>query len=1109
MTAEEILLKYQKQGVELYLDDMNLRYRAYKNILTEEDKQLLRENKSGIVKYLSNHSDSRIIVDDVNKYEKFPLTDIQTSYFLGQKGYYQYGGTSCKVYTEIEFERLDLEAVQRAWECVVCNNDMLHAVIEEPGVQRILKVYDVPRIVCEDFSLNNELEVEYKIKEKRNKIINKEFEIGTWPLFSLEITRLENKDILHFALDMLVADFVSVNIILNQFEQAYYNKEVLSSKLCFRDIVIYRENIKDTPEGRRKYEQDKNYWKEKILNMAEPPLFPIEEKEQDSTLFTQYIFYLNEEEYSKLCEVSKEKCVTPSSVILTAYVEILRAFSKNKAFCIDVTISDRPQIHSEISKVVGDFTIADILEIKEKEYENYLDEIKDIQEELWNDLSHNTFSSREVIRELGKKLKKEIIVPVVYTSTLGSMQEYDKRKGKIVYTISQTPQVLIDCQVLEVEGKLRVNWDVRCGIFPHRMIEEMFEMFTEKICGFIHENGLEKNICTELSKSVEKRRKEVNSTERVIENKYIYDGFLETLRDAPDSEALYADGKTYSYREVASYVKCLQEELIKKGVGKNDIVAIGVSRGIWQIAAVLATLTLGGIYLPIDIHQPAERVEKILETAKVKCCIFENPAIINKDIIDKIIVSSVEKRQYNDGELYVLHTDTKSPAYIIFTSGSTGMPKGVVISHEAAVNTILDINDKFNLKEQDRILNLANLSFDLSVYDIFGAFFAGAKIVQISEDKRKDPSHWYELIKTQGVTVYNSVPGQMKMLTMFLEGKEKVVLTSVKTILLSGDWIPIELTKEIVKFFVNAQVVSLGGATEAAIWSIYHSINSKATYRRSIPYGKPLSNQKFYILNDKFEEIPNWVTGDIYIAGKGLALEYLGDKELTEKKFIYSEKLQERLYRTGDVGRYMPDGNIEFQGRSDFQVKVRGHRIELGEIEAAILEIVNLKNLKVIAVKNKEVVNICMFGVLENGEIEISKQEMDRRLGKKLPSYMLPSLYIYLDTIPLTSNGKIDIKYLTSMAIENIENNRKLNYDYKNLSEVEKNVHEVWCEIFEIEEVSIDEDFFDCGGDSILIVKLITELKQRYKYEIALEDVYAGPTIRQISKCISECTRKI
>lgn len=199
------------------------------------------------------------------------------------------------------------------------------------------------------------------------------------------------------------------------------------------------------------------------------------------------------------------------------------------------------------------------------------------------------------------------------------------------------------------------------------------------------------------------------------------------------------------------------------------------------------------------------------------------------------------------------------------------MPKGVVISHEAAVNTILDINDKFNLKEQDRILNLANLSFDLSVYDIFGAFFAGAKIVQISEDKRKDPSHWYELIKTQGVTVYNSVPGQMKMLTMFLEGKEKVVLTSVKTILLSGDWIPIELTKEIVKFFVNAQVVSLGGATEAAIWSIYHSINSKATYRRSIPYGKPLSNQKFYILNDKFEEIPNWVTGDIYIAG----LQYL------------------------------------------------------------------------------------------------------------------------------------------------------------------------------------------------------------------------------------------
>ena len=196
------------------------------------------------------------------------------------------------------------------------------------------------------------------------------------------------------------------------------------------------------------------------------------------------------------------------------------------------------------------------------------------------------------------------------------------------------------------------------------------------------------------------------------------------------------------------------------------------------------------------------------------------------------------------------------------------------------------------------------------------------------------------------------------MLTMFLKGKEKPILDAVRLILLSGDWIPVDLPKEISKYFPNAEIVSLGGATEAAIWSIYYPINIKQNYIRSIPYGKPLANQRFYILNEKGEETLDWISGDIYIAGKGLAIGYLGDPELTEKKFIYSRQLKERLYKTGDIGRYMPDGTIEFQGRSDFQVKIRGHRVELGEIEMAIVEILHPKDLKVITVNNNDVISI-------------------------------------------------------------------------------------------------------------------------------------------------------
>ncbi|GMN95602.1 hypothetical protein JCM35486_13460 [Blautia wexlerae] len=400
-------------------------------------------------------------------------------------------------------------------------------------------------------------------------------------------------------------------------------------------------------------------------------------------------------------------------------------------------------------------------------------------------------------------------------------------------------------------------------------------------------------------------------------------------------------------------------------------------------------------------------------------------------------------------------------------------------------------------------MNISNLSFDLSVYDIFGTFFAGAELVQVNEEQAKDPAHWYDLLKHENISVFNGVPGQMKMLTMFLKGKEKPILDAVRLILLSGDWIPVDLPKEISKYFPNAEIVSLGGATEAAIWSIYYPINIKQNYIRSIPYGKPLANQRFYILNEKGEETLDWISGDIYIAGKGLAIGYLGDPELTEKKFIYSRQLKERLYKTGDIGRYMPDGTIEFQGRSDFQVKIRGHRVELGEIEMAIVEILHPKDLKVITVNNNDVISICMFAVLENESDALSKEELGKYLSEKIPQYMIPVYCEYLSEIPLTVNGKIDIKVLTSRAIEGMKKSRSRGKSEQKLSETEENIYKVWCELFNTTDISVDEDFFECGGDSILVVKLLTELETRYQYKMSLMDVYSSPTIYKMAECIT------
>lgn len=1100
MSIEKMLLSYQRKGVDLSINNDKLKVLAPQNTLTDDDKKILKDNKEEILKYLSNHTESKIIADPESRYEEFPLTDIQSSYLIGQDTMYKYGGTNCKICSEFEFDELDIDKVKQAWHEVIKHNDMMHAVIEEKGIQRVLEDYELPDVPFYDMSNLDLEEAKEYIENRRKNLILKEFKPGTWPQFALEMTKLKDRYILQLSLDMLIADFVSVNLILDEFEQFYYDKKDVSlTDLTFRDIVVFRENKKNTVEGKRKYKEDKDYWLKRIETMPQAPEFPVNEKYDDSNvLFDQQLFFVDQESYNKLKRVAKEEKLTPTSILLTAYAETLRTMSKNKSFCIDVTMSDRPDIHPDIKRVIGDFTIANILEIEDKKYNTYLDEAKDILGRLWEDLGHNSFSSTEVLREMGKKTRGDIAVPAVFTSTLGAMETANNRKGRPLYTISQTPQVLIDCQILETEGTLRVNWDVRQGVFPEGFIESSFELFKDNVFKLIDLEGLNSEVNQNLPESIKQRRKAVNSTEENIEATYLYEGFIKSLKDTPKANALYSNGVSYSYEELSDYVVIIRKELEEAGFKKGDKVAISISKGVWQIATVLAILTLGGTYLPLDVHQPKERAKKILETSKTDIIVLEKYDYIDEANVTKIDISGLSPSEIHE-EIIPDEPGLSSPAYVIFTSGSTGTPKGVVISHEAASNTILDINARYNVTSDDKLLNLANLGFDLSVYDIFGAFYAGAELVQATEELAKDPSHWLELLKTKNITIWNSVPAQMKMLTMLMEGQKEEPIYSLKRILLSGDWIPTDLPKELGRFFPKASAISLGGATEAAIWSIYYPIDTDAVYERSIPYGKPLANQRFYILDESLNEVSDWITGSIYIAGKGLALEYLNDKELTDKKFIYNDKLKERLYRTGDIGRYMSDGNIEFLGREDFQVKIRGHRVELGEIESAINEVTDLKDVKVIAVKHNNAVNICMFGVATNKDSSIDKESLENMLSEKLPKYMIPSFYKYIDAIPLTKNGKVDSKALNEEAVQLIEASTDSG-DTDTLSEKEKNIYDVWCEVFNTEKIDIDEDFFDCGGDSILIVKLISELEARYAYKLTLPEVYEGPTIRMMAQ---------
>lgn len=449
-------------------------------------------------------------------------------------------------------------------------------------------------------------------------------------------------------------------------------------------------------------------------------------------------------------------------------------------------------------------------------------------------------------------------------------------------------------------------------------------------------------------------------------------------------------------------------------------------------------------------------------------------------------------------------------AYVIYTSGSTGMPKGVMIEHRAAVNTIIDVNERFAVGKDDKCIALSNLNFDLSVYDIFGLLIAGGTVVIPDAKQVKEPQHWLEIMQENKITVWNSVPAFMQMFMEFLSAKPDTKLP-LRVVIMSGDWIPMELPEMIKMHSESVRVISMGGATEASIWSNYYEVESVKDGWTSIPYGKPLTNQKFYVLDQEMNDCPNWVAGRLFIAGEGLARGYWKDRKRTEERFINHPVTHERLYYTGDLGRYWPDGNIEFLGREDTQVKVRGHRIELGEAENVLLTHELIKSAVVVVEEDKSGLAAAVVlnedsDCCDNKNVEKILHEY---LGKKLPEYMVPGKILVMEQLPLSVNGKVDRKALRKILGDyqgQISDEKKKEAPQ---GELEVKIAAIWERVLGTKEISRDDDFFMCGGDSLKAVKIISELNatEGLPNDLAIQTLFALPTVallaEQIEKLVS------
>lgn len=961
MNIRKLISSYGNFGIKLWLDNGRLKYSAPAGVMTDERKDDIRRYKGDIIAYLKeNQIIGSITHKEGERYANFSLTPIQESYIIGKTGAYEYGGIGCQIYVEADFTDIDMDRLNNSWRKLAARHDMLHAVIMSNGYQRVLKDIKVP-VIKKDETLSRE-EYDAVIQKKRIDMISKVYDVDSWPLFDLNVTEYGNDSKLHFAMDMLAGDSVSVGIIMKELLHYYYENSSLEPlSITYRDYVDYMERISTAPEYIEHYQKDRRYWLEKIPSLPEPPDLSVNttnEASEDIT-FVHKQRQLSAIDWNRLKKLSVELNVTPSAFLLSAYSEVIGRWSVNKKYCVSVTSMNRKKVHPEIGRIVGDFTDVFLIACGYERNTTFKERTAAVQANLIEALEHNNFSGVEVIREIRRVRGGNNIYPFVFTSTIGINNLEDDRTN-ISYRASRTSQVFIDCQVGEKDGGLEVCWDVRKSPFTGSTIDDLFAAFLD-VLGKLSALGAsaEEHMLAELPEHTKKVRAEVNDTAKDLPGEFLYEGFLKDVSARPEHTALICGKEKYTYRDLYQYTAGAYKELQKAGIKHGSHVVICTEKNVFQIAAVLAAEIAGCVYVPIDPSQPIKRITKIIRNVAAPFGFIDES--LKEELFGQLphLCVAFEK---SDIQIEPANIEPSAPAYIIFTSGSTGDPKGVVISHESAVNTIEDINKRFGVRENDAVLGVANPSFDLSVYDVFGIFSAGGKLVLPDTGMLTNAEYLYQTIIGEGITIWNSAPAQMEIVTTI--GSDAYgVGNDLHLVLLSGDRISPGLPEKIENIFGDVEIISLGGATEASIWSIYHGITKEDWSKKSIPYGTALANQQMYVLDDLMLPVPDHIVGHIYIAGKGLAAGYYNDPEMTAAKFTENSSIGSRIYSTGDMGKYDEDGVIEFIGRDDTQVKINGHRVELGEIESALTSNEKIEAVAVVLGKNKGGSNIYGFAV--------------------------------------------------------------------------------------------------------------------------------------------------
>lgn len=1024
----------------------------------------------------------------MGKKKLYPLTYPQKGIWYTEKFYPGTGIANVIGVIRLD-ENLDFDILEQAMDYFIAYNDSIRLrICEHPtGPVQYVSEYRQQEIKRVDFShYKNSYNRFLRWLDKERSI---PIQVNNSNLFEFMIFKLGDGDgggILKA--HHTIADAWTMVLIGNQINDFYFNL-LKGNKPTGSVYHPYTEYIQKEEEfyASADFKENRRFWNEKFETVPELTTLRPNRQAFSSSEADRLTFTISKEMTNKLGQYSEDMGISIFIICLSALSICLHKILGQNDIIIGTPLFNRPTIKEKLTLGMFIETIPFHLHVNPQS--SFEECIVDAAQN-WREVRKHRYPYSLLLEDIRTKQRlNSNLYDIMLSFQNASLIPGTAFKTTYVANGSEANSICFHISDRDNTGQLNIEIDYQIALFEKEEVQSLYRSVLSIIDAALKDpTKLIADLPLISKKEKDYFLNQVNNTETVFEdNTSIHSLFERQVLKTPDHVALDCNQQKLTYRELNQQANLMARWLRNTGVQPGSIVSILLDRSCNLAITLWGILKAGAAYLPLDPDYPDERIKYILDDSR-SCLVITNQAL--QDKIGEHPCLLIEDLAGHPDDVTNLGTEVmpSDPAYVLYTSGSTGRPKGVVIEHKSVCNFFTAMAREVPLQDK-RVLSVTTVCFDIFVFEFFYPLVNGNTVILADENQQIDPMELSKLIRDKDVHIVQTTPSRMQLLLMDEDWGD--CLGNTTEIILGGEVFTQELFNKL-KNFTNARIINGYGPTEATVYATFKELKETG----KITIGKPLANVKTYVVDNQLNLLPSNIVGNLYIGGAGLARGYLNNEELTKTNFIPSPfSPGEMIYRTGDLAKWNHQGEFDYVGRADYQVKIRGYRIELGEIEAALLQHQQIKEAIVIDLENDNEKYLCAYLQVSG---QLKSNVIRSFLRKILPDYMIPGIYIFVDQMPLNANGKIDRRFLADLE----SGYALIETDYVAPRTKEESIlADEWGKVLNNNKVGIDDNFFDIGGDSLKIVKILVALLP-YKWDLTARDLYNLQTIRKLAEKI-------